>query len=94
MAAEGGSSEGSSSDSSDDDSMDDLELLLLQNVFCGREFDVHLNFEDISEDDFPSLFRWSLVYLNALHLISRDRHIVTRKNLWNKPIQNSFYLAN
>ncbi|KAK2558016.1 hypothetical protein P5673_019584 [Acropora cervicornis] len=57
MAAEGGSSEGSSSDSSDDDSMDDLELLLLQNVFCGREFDVHLNFEDISEDDFPSLFR-------------------------------------
>ncbi|XP_074634726.1 uncharacterized protein LOC141893231 isoform X2 [Acropora palmata] len=58
MAAEGGSSEGSSSDSSDDDSMDDLELLLLQNVFCGREFDVHLNFEDISEDDFPSLFRF------------------------------------
>ncbi|XP_074629750.1 uncharacterized protein LOC141887347 isoform X3 [Acropora palmata] len=57
MAAEGGSSEGSSSDSSDDDSMDDLELLLLQNIFCGREFDVHLNFEDISEDDFPSLFR-------------------------------------
>ena len=39
MAAESGSSEGSSSDSSDDDSMDDLELLLLQNVFCGREFD-------------------------------------------------------
>ena len=70
MAAEGGSSEGSSSDKSDDDSMDDLELLLLQNVFCGREFDVHLNFEDISEDDFPSLFRWTLVYLNALHLIS------------------------
>ncbi|KAK2551539.1 hypothetical protein P5673_027507 [Acropora cervicornis] len=58
MAAEGGSSEGSSSDSSDDDSMDDLELLLLQNIFCGREFDVHLNFEDISEDDFPSLFRF------------------------------------
>ena len=57
MAAEGGSSEGSSSDSSDDDSMDDLELLLLQNVLCGTEFDVHLNFEDISEDDFPSLFR-------------------------------------
>ena len=57
MAAEGGSSEGSSSDSSDDDSMDDVELLLLQNVFCGREFDGHLNFEDISEDDFPSLFR-------------------------------------
>ena len=56
--------------------MDDLELPLLENVFSGREFDVHLNFEDISEDDFPSL-----VYLNALHLISRDLHIVTRKNL-------------
>lgn len=68
MAAEGGSSEGSSSDSSDDDSMDDLELLLLQNVFCGREFDVHLNFEDISEDDFPSLFRlqWICTLQNRL----------------------------
>ena len=47
----------SSSDSSDDDGMDDLELLLLQNVFSGREFDVHLNFEGKSKDDFPSLFR-------------------------------------
>ena len=44
----------SGSDSSDDD---DLELLLLQNVFTLRELGAHVNYQDISEDDFQSLFR-------------------------------------
>ena len=45
---------GSGSDNSDDD---DLELLLLQNVFTPRELRAHVNYQDISEDDFQSLFR-------------------------------------
>ena len=44
----------SDSDSSDDD---DLELLLLQNFFTPRELGAHVNYQDISEDDFQSLFR-------------------------------------
>ena len=45
----------SGSDSSDDD-----ELLLLQNVFTPRELGAHVNYQDISEDDFQGLFRWTL----------------------------------
>ena len=44
----------SGSDSSEDD---DLELLLLQIVFTPRELGPHVNYPDISEDDFHSLFR-------------------------------------
>ena len=44
----------SGSDSSDDD---DLELLLLQTVFTPRELGAHVNYQDISVDDFQSLFR-------------------------------------
>lgn len=44
----------SGSDSSDDD---DLELLLLQNVFTPRELSTHVNYQDIGEEDFQSLFR-------------------------------------
>ena len=44
----------SGSDSSDDD---DLELLLIQNVFTPRELGAHVNYLDISVDDFQSLFR-------------------------------------
>lgn len=47
----------SGSDSSDDD---DLELLLLQNVFTPRELSAHVNYQDIGEDDFQSLFRCTL----------------------------------
>jgi len=36
---------------------DDLELLLLQNVFTPRELGSHVNYQDISVDDFQNLFR-------------------------------------
>lgn len=45
------------SESGSDSSDDDLELLLLQNVFTPRELGAHVNYQDISEDDFQSLFR-------------------------------------
>lgn len=48
-------SSGEESDSSSDE--DDLEMLLLQNLFSSRELCAHLNFMDINDDDFESLFR-------------------------------------
>ena len=47
----------SSGEESDSSSDEDLELLLLENVFSSRELGAHLNFHDISDDDFESLFR-------------------------------------
>ena len=57
MVAEDNSSGEESESGSDSSEDDDLELLLLQNVFTPRELGAHVNYQDISEDDFQSLFR-------------------------------------
>ena len=57
MVAEDNSSGEESQSGSDSLDDDDLELLLLQNVFTPRELGAHVNYQDISEDDFQSLFR-------------------------------------
>ena len=65
MVAADSSGDSSDSDSSDDD---DLELMLLENCLHKRHLGTHLNFEDISEDDFESLFRYiSCLYHRVLH---------------------------
>lgn len=60
MLAEDESSGEESESASDSSNDDDLELLLLQNVFTPRELGAHVNYQDISEDDFQSWFRWTL----------------------------------
>ena len=57
MLAEDDSSGEESESGSDSANDDDLELLLLQNVFTPRELGAHVNYQEISEDDFQSLFR-------------------------------------
>ena len=57
MLAEDDSSDEESESCSDSSDDDDLELLLLQNVFTPRELGARVNYQDISEDDFQSLFR-------------------------------------
>ena len=56
MLAEDDSS-GEELESGGDSLNDDLELLLLQNVFTPRELGSHVNYQDISVDDFQNLFR-------------------------------------
>ena len=57
MVAEDNSSGEESESGNDSSNDDDVELLLLQNVSTPRELGVHVNYQDISEDDFQSLFR-------------------------------------
>ena len=57
MVAEDNSSGEESERGSDSSEDDDLELLLFQNYFNPRELSAHVNCQDISEDDFQSLFR-------------------------------------
>ena len=57
MVAEDNSSGEESERGSNSSEDDDLELLLLHNYFNPRELSAHVNCQDISEDDFQSLFR-------------------------------------
>ena len=57
MLAEDDSSGEESESGNDSGNDDDLELLLLQNVFTPRELSAHVNYQEIREDDFQSLFR-------------------------------------